>query len=180
MTTTRVGVTPSGMFDDDALDYVRDVLAGVDRVLQDGVDVLPLDDVDRVSAVREEVGDRAAGDSISLILEPMDLDPMRSYALEALELLEAADDFLALLDDDRGLGRRSRRGLLDLVQDAGIGDLLDEVENVVQAADELLDVLAVERRDERLLEPMTDVVTDAVALVFKVDQLACDPLALVV
>ena len=41
------------------------------------VHVLPLDDVDRIGAVREEVGDRAASDAIALVLEPMDLDPMR-------------------------------------------------------------------------------------------------------
>ncbi len=54
------------------------------------------------------------------------------------------------------------------------------VQDIVETADQLLDVLAVEGSDEGLLESMADVVADAVALVFQVDQLARDPLALVV
>ncbi len=56
-----------------------------------------------IVAIREQVGDRAADDAIPLVLEPMHLDPVWRDALEALELLEAADELLALLDDDRGL-----------------------------------------------------------------------------
>ena len=70
-----------------------------------------------------------------------------------------------LLDDDRGLldGDRGRR--LDPVQDERVGGLLDEVEHVVEAADQRVDVLAVERRDERRLEPVADLVADLVAAV---------------
>ena len=45
--------------------------------------------------------------------------------------------------------------------------LLDEVEDVVERADQRVDVLAVERRDERRLEPMADVVADLVAAVLR-------------
>src|SRR5688500_17492779 len=102
------GTTPSSMLDDDALDHVGGILAGVDGVLEERVDVLPLDDVDRIVAVREEIGDRPATDAVALVLETVDLDPMRRYVLEALELLERAHQLLALLDDDLGLllGRR--------------------------------------------------------------------------
>ena len=96
-------MTPSGMFHDDPFDHVRDVLAGVDGILEDRIDVLPLDDMDRVASVSEERCNRAARDTVALVLEPVDLDPVRRYALESLELFECPDELLALLDDDRGL-----------------------------------------------------------------------------
>ena len=73
------------------------------------------------------------------------------------------------------VGRR-----VDLVEDAGVGDLLDEVEDVVEAADQLMDVLAIERRDEGVLQLVADVVADPVALALQVAELAREPLALVV
>ena len=79
-----------------------------------------------------------------------------------------------------GLLAGGRRRLVDPVQDAGVGDLLDEVDDVVEAADELVDVLAVERRDEGVLELVPDVVADPVAALLEVAQLAGEPLALVV
>ena len=65
-------------------------------------------------------------------------------------------ELLDLLDDDRRLldGGRGRR--LDPVQDERVGGLLDEVEDVVEPADQGVDVLAVERRDEGRLEPVAD------------------------
>ena len=127
------------------------------------------------------VGDRLAGDPVALVLEPMDLDPVRRDALEALELLERARRSprtactMISVCVARGLGRR-----VDLVEDAGVGDLLDEVEDVVEAADQLVDVLAIERRDEGVLQLLADVVAEAVALALEVAQLAREPLALVV
>src|SRR5574338_278519 len=173
-------VMASSMLDDDALDHVGDVLAGVDGVLEEAVHVLPLDDVDRVGAIGEEVGNRLPHDAVALVLQAVDLDPVRLDALEALELLERADDLLALQHDDARLLGGGRRRRVDLVQDAGVGDLLDEVDDVVQAADELVDVLAVERRDEGLRQALADVVADAVAAALRVAQLAGEPLALVV
>ena len=78
---------------------------------------------------------------------------------------------LALLDDDRRLldGDRGRR--LDPVEHERVTHLLDVVEDVVEPADQAVDVLAVERGDERSLEPMADVVADLVAAVLGVAEL---------
>ncbi len=51
------GSWSSGVLDDDPLDQVGHVLALVDRVLEQGVDVLPLEDVDRLGAVVEQARD---------------------------------------------------------------------------------------------------------------------------
>ena len=67
----------SGVLDRDPLDDVRDVLGLVDRRLEESVDVLPLDEVDRVLLVDEQPGDRGPDDPVALVLEAVDLDPVR-------------------------------------------------------------------------------------------------------
>ena len=104
---------------------------------------------------------------VALVLEPVDLDPVLVQVLEALEMTERVVQELCLLDDDRRLldGRRGRG--VDAVQDERVGGLLDQVEHIVEAADQPVDVLAVERRHERRLETMADVVADLVAAVLR-------------
>ena len=53
---------------------------------------------------------------------------------------------------------------LDLVEAEVVGDLLGEVDDVVERRGERVDVLAVDRGDERLVEAPDDVVRDPVAL----------------
>ena len=61
---------------------------------------------------------------------------------------------------------------LDPVQREEVRDLLDEVDDVVHAGREREDVLAVDRRDERRVEALDDVVRDAVALLLAHDDVA--------
>src|SRR6266542_3506527 len=107
----RLRVKPSGMLDGDLLDDVGDVLALVDGVLEDAVDILPLDDVDRLPVVRKEPGDGGTGHAVTLVLEGVDLDDEAlQVAPEAAQLGERVVDELALLDDDpRLLDRLGRR-----------------------------------------------------------------------
>ncbi len=60
---------------------------------------------------------------------------------------------------------------LDLVQPEVVGDLLGVVDDVVERRGQREDVLAVDRRDERVVEPVDDVVGDPVALVLAVEDL---------
>src|SRR5262245_7458997 len=102
ISATRMAPLRLGVLDRDPLDDVGHVFALVDRRLEEGVDVLPLEDLDRVAA-REEVGRRLPGKLIALVLEAMDLDPVPVEVLEAAEMGQRLVDLLALADDDRGL-----------------------------------------------------------------------------
>jgi len=168
------------VLDRDPLDDVGDVLGLVDRRLEETVDLLPLHEVDRVLLLDEERGDRGPDDPVALVLEAMDLDPVAIEALEALEMGQGVMEQLDLLHDDRGLldGGRGRR--LDAVEDERVGRLLDEVDDVVEGTDQGIDVLAVERCDERRLEPMPDLVADLVAAVLRRPDLRGTGLGLVV
>src|SRR5450756_1936782 len=64
---------------------------------------------------------------------------------------------------------RDRR--LDAVEDKGVGYLFDHVQDVIQAGDEGVDLLAIEGRDEGSLEPAPDVVADLVAAALRLPNL---------
>ena len=68
------------------------------------------------------------------------------------------------------LGLDHRR--LDPVEREEVRDLLDPVDDVVEPGRERVDVLAVDRRDERLVEALDDVVRDPVALLLADDDVA--------
>src|SRR5450756_32334 len=150
------------MLDDDALDHLGDVLALVDRVFQESVNVLPLEDINRLRAVIEEARNGRPLEPVSFVLQPMDLDHEAVEILETAQVAECLVELLAAQDDQRGLldgglGRRS-----DVVEHERVGDLFDEIEDVVQAADQGVDLLAVERRDEGCFQAAADVVADVV------------------
>src|SRR5437667_426724 len=66
----------SGVLQHDALDDVRDVLASVGRVLQVLVDLLPLDDRDRVLLLLEETRNGRAQDGVPFVLQSIDVDAL--------------------------------------------------------------------------------------------------------
>src|ERR1700674_5262210 len=156
------------MLDDDPLDYVCRVLAGVNRLLEQGVDVLPLDDVHRLLAVFEQLGDRLPRNPVALVLEAMDFNPVLLEALEGAQLGQRFGQLLALACDDLGL------------RSSGVGGRLDEVQDVVEAADQAMDVLAVEGRDEGRFQLVPDLMADLVTRVLCITQLAGQPFAVVV
>src|SRR5919106_390130 len=174
-TITRMTSLPLGMssalrvLDDDALERVRHVLAGVDGLFEALEDVLPPDHDHRVDAVVEQRRDRVAARAVAVVLEAIDLDR------EVRQVLERAQPRHRLLDLARRLQQDVRHPLrllhrrLDLVEAEVVGDLVDEVDDVVQVGRELEDVLAVDRRDERRVQLVVDVVGDPVALLLADD-----------
>ena len=80
---------------DDALEDVRDVLAGVDRLLEPLEDVLPLDHDHRVDAAPEQRRERLARDPVALVLEPVHLDEVVVQVLEPAQPVERLGDVAA-------------------------------------------------------------------------------------
>ena len=76
-----------------------------------------------------------------------------------------------VVEDPREVLRLVHRRL-DAVQREVVGDLLDEVDDVVQRGGEVEDVLALDRRHERRVEALDDVVRDPVALLLADHDLA--------
>src|SRR5574342_653599 len=68
--------TRSGVPDHDRLDHVRHVLARVGRALEIAVDVLPLDDLDRVAVALEEHREPVLLDAVPLRLLALHLEAL--------------------------------------------------------------------------------------------------------
>jgi len=107
---------------------------------------------------------RLANDSVAVVLEPVQLDGV------VRDVTEAAQSRHRLRDLPRSRVQHARQvlglhhGRLDFVEPEIIRDLLREVDHVVERRGELVDVLAVDRRHERLVEALDDVVGDPVAV----------------
>src|SRR3954471_14888504 len=173
MTSTKSrSESTSGVLQDDGLEHVGAQLRGVDAALEALVDVLPADHGHRVDAVVEQRRHRLAGHAVAVVLEAVDLDRV------VRQVAEVAQARHGLLDLARGVveDRRQPVGLvhrrLDLVEGEVVRGLLDEVDDVVERRGELEDVLAVDRRDEGLVEAMDDVVRDPVAVLLAHDDVA--------
>src|SRR3954451_12479856 len=178
MTVRSSPRTQLRVLDDDAFEDVGHALGGVDRLFQALEDVLPADHHHRVDAVVEQRRDRLARDSVAVVLEAVDLDCV------VRDVFEAAQPRHRLGDLARGgvqhvsevLPLRHRR--LDLVEPEVVGDLLGVIDHVVERGRQRVDVLAVDRRDEGLVEPPDDVVGDPVPVLLADEDVAGELAAL--
>src|SRR6478736_8564241 len=116
----------STVLDENRLEHVRSVLAGIDRFLELLVDVLPADERDRVDPHVEELCDRLARDAVALVFQLAQLDQLSLRVLEAFEHPDRLAELRCRAVDDVGL---STRGLADLAR-AVAGDLLRGVVDV--------------------------------------------------
>src|SRR5688500_7583911 len=87
----------SRMLEDDALDDVGDVLAAVGGVLEVLVDLLPLDDGDRVALFLEELRHRGTEDLVGLVLHAVDVDAALDDGVGVTHVAQAAQRPLHLL-----------------------------------------------------------------------------------
>jgi len=141
----------SRMLGDDALRHVRDVLAAVRHGLELLVDGLEFHHLAHVLLLSEQARDRRAHLAVGVAFEPVDLlaglDDRLGVALLAQQAHQILHALAALLGDEGealGLGRDAP----DVVERDRLGDVLDDVADVVQGRDEPVDVVPVDGRDE--------------------------------
>src|SRR5947209_12494659 len=149
---------------------VGDVLAVVRGLLEDLRDLLELDDRHGI-LLMEERRDRIVHEVVCHVLEAVDLD---GDPLDPVGLLHVADhpDGLPqeprpVLDHVSELNHRLGRTINFVEADPARGGL-DHVEDIVELGGEGLDVLPVDRRDERLVQFLVNPMDDLVALVLNV------------
>ena len=129
------------------------------------MDVLPLDDLDRVADVREEVAHGVTEDLVALVLVGVDLDPERLETLEPFERLHHRDHLGRSADERLRLTDRLGADALDLVEQDDLAHVVCDVGDVVEPRGDADDVLAIERRDEGLVQAPEDLVGQLVAVV---------------
>src|SRR5216684_4804677 len=157
----------SGALEDDAFDDVGDVFALVDGGLDDFVDFFPLDDLDGVFFLIEELGDEGAAEAVAFIFVAVDLDAV----LEGFfGRFDGADGSLYLgggrdenLNEVNGAGADG----VHAVEHEAAGGGVNEVDDVVQLAAEFVNVFAVEGGNERLVQLGEDGMGNLVAFMLK-------------
>src|SRR5919201_675047 len=167
--TTRMSRTDAlsklAVLHHDGLDDVGDILATVDGDLDERVDVLPLDDLDRVVGTGEQLGDRLAPDLIALVLEGVDLDPMRLKALEALEAPKHDEHLARRGDEHLGLSQRRGPHTLHLEEMDELRDVIADIGDVIDLGAKADDVHTIERGHEGLVQMANDLVVELVSVV---------------
>src|SRR3954467_4492039 len=100
--TFDVSTAELRVLDEHVADAVRSRLAGVDRILERLVDVLPADHDHRVDpAVLEQAGARGARDVVAAVLDRLDLDDALRGTAQALQLDEQLRELLCRLHEQR-------------------------------------------------------------------------------
>src|SRR5262245_48573879 len=158
--------SPSRHLENDALDHVGDVLAPVGHDLHRLVDLFPLDDFDGIARLVEHRGQAVAQQRVGDVLQAVHLDGVlvkaRIHRAQALDrVVHRVRDGHDHFSHRPAGGRR----FLDAVHHQPLGGGLDVIEHVVQTRGQVVDVLAVDRRDEGRIELLDDLVGDLVALV---------------
>src|SRR5881397_2121054 len=165
-TMQAMSVNTSGHLQNDPFDHVSHVLAAVGDDLHRLVDLLPLDDLDGIARRLEHRGQAVAEEIVGAVLETVHLDGV--LVEPRVHRAQASNRPVGRLDDphdDLGHGPARRGRLLDPVHHQTLGRRLDVVEHVVEPRRQIVDVLPVDRRDERGVQPLDDLVGDLVSLV---------------
>ena len=96
------------------------------------MNVLPADERDRVGAAAEEVGDRGAGEPVSLVLELAQLDQLALRVLEPFEPVDRLGELRRAALNQRGLRSRGVADVLDAVAHDLLGGVVDVIADVVE------------------------------------------------
>ena len=106
-------------------------------------------------AVLEERGEGVLLDAIALVLLRVDRDALLDERVRPPEVAELGDelrDDLGCMHEHLAQGLCIVRRLVDLVEHDPVHGRVDQVKDVVEPADELVDILALEGRDEGRIE----------------------------
>src|SRR3954471_9567921 len=168
-TTSSIGLA---VLDHHAFEDVGRSLRGVDGLLETLEDVLPADDHHRGDPRLEQRRERLADLAVAVVLQPVDLDREVADVPERAQPRDRVVHLAARLVEDPCQLLRLVHRRLDPVELEVVRDLLDVVDDVVERRSEVEDVLALDRRDERRVEALDDVVRDPVALLLADHDLA--------
>src|ERR1700730_6537926 len=89
----REGIHGSGALQDHAFDDVGNIFTLIDSSLDDFKNLLPLDDLNRISFFIEELSDQRAADTVALILKAIDFDAVLQGFVSGLDGVNQGRDF---------------------------------------------------------------------------------------
>src|SRR5664280_779192 len=160
----------SRVLEDDALDEVGDILAAVGDRFEQLVDRLQLDQLAHILFFAEQARHRRAHDAVGVGLEAIDLLAGLDRRFGDARLADLRQQRHGVLDALAAFGADVAQTQdvvvhrLHVVQRHRLAGVLQEVEDVVHGVDEAVDLLAVDRSDEGLVQEAVDLRSDLVGL----------------
>src|SRR4029450_10873240 len=154
-----------GVLEPDAFDQIGDIFAAIEGVFEEFVNLLPLDDVDRVRALLEEPRHALPENGIPLVFEPIDFHADLQHVYRILQPTQAAHgllDLLNCLEEHRPELVRFRRHVLDVIHDDALDGGIDKIKDIIHAGDELMDLVTIERGNKGLMEGFEGVVRNLI------------------
>src|SRR4029453_13232539 len=145
----------SGGLEHDAFDKIGDIFAAIKGVFEEFVNLLPLDDVDRVRALLEKPRHALPEDGIPLVFEPIDFHADLQHVHRILQPTQSAHSLLDLLDSFKEHCPelvRFRCHVLDIIHNDALAGGIDEIQDVIHAGDELMDLVTIERGKKSFME----------------------------
>src|SRR4051812_14227499 len=156
MIATTYQTTGSGVLDGDAMHRVGDAHAQIDRDLERLVHLLPADHLERVGRTGEQRADGVVIDRVPFLFQLLDHARLCTHVTRRPDRRDSGGDVLCRLTDHvRHLLRRLAH-LVDVQHDDPTRRSVQPIDDVVQPGREQMDVLAVDRRDEALVDPGID------------------------
>src|SRR5436190_2660913 len=152
--------------ENDAFNDVGDVFTFIHGGFDDFENFLPLDDLDGIGFFVEKLGDEGTADAVAFVFVTIDFDAVLEGVFRRTEGMNRGGDFDGGRDKNLDEIERAFANFVDAIEDEAAGGGINEVDDVVDLAAKLVDVFAVERRDESLIELGQEAVSDFVPFVF--------------
>src|ERR1700685_1055537 len=155
----------SGGLQDDALNDVGDVFTLIDSSFDDFKNLFPLDDLHRIFLFVEELRDQRAAQSIAFVFAAIDLNRELQRLFRRDERVNARRNLFGGAHQHFHEIDRAFADCTDPIQHKAARRGIDQIDHVVQPAAKLMNIFAIERRDESLIELGQNGVRDFVAVV---------------
>src|SRR5580692_3281704 len=159
----KLAIGESSALDDHAFDYIGDVFAFIHGGFYDLEDFFPLDDLDGVFFFVEKLGDESPAETVAFVFEAVDLDAMLHCFFWSPKGFDGGGDFHGGRDENSDEVRGAFADGVDAIEDETASCGVDEVDDVVKPTTKLVNIFAVEGRDEGLVQLGQEVVRDFVA-----------------
>src|SRR5439155_1474334 len=150
------------MFQQNSLENIRHVLAAVGACFQAFINLLPLDQHDGILLILEQSRDDVPGDPIRFVLQAVDSDKSCIQILDLAELRDSSSQFLAGVINDIDQRDRFLGGLFDFKYHQTISGCLYEIQHVIDATCQRINILAIDWGDEGLVQVAKDFMSDGV------------------
>src|SRR6267143_4547852 len=155
----------SGALQHYAFYHIGDIFALIDGSLDNFKNLFPLDDLNRIGFIIEELSDQCAAETITLILKAIDFDAVLESFIPVLDSVYQCSNLGTSFQKNVGEVGRPVSHRTHPVENETTGGGINQVDDIVERRAQFVDILAVDRGDESLIELHDDGVRNLITCV---------------